>query len=314
MTIFRNKTDKTRLLLSAGALFAVTIFLAPSAYAQSNSQTLSRLDQIENQIQTLSRAVYRGDKLPADMAPSDNTAALSTFEGRISDIENRQREMTGQIERIGHDVQQMKDRLDRALADIDQRLADQQGAAAQVQPSATSASASGGGSAVVTPPQPAAAGGSAADMSAAPTTTGTLGSMPATPGTAGADGATSLYESAFADIRDSKFESAEKKFKQFMSQYPQHKLASNAQYWLSETHYVRGDFPGAARMFAQGYQDYPDGPKAADSLLKLGLSLAKLGKKEDACLSFQQLKKQFPNDTTVGTRATQQIKALACAS
>ena len=90
-------------------------------------------------------------------------------------------------------------------------------------------------------------------------------------------------------------------------------LAPNAQYWLSETYYVRGDYKESAKMFAQGYQDYPQSPKASDSLLKLGLSLEKLGKKEDACLSFQQLKKEFPGDNVPASRrASQEIKQLGC--
>lgn len=122
-----------------------------------------------------------------------------------------------------------------------------------------------------------------------------------------------MYDSAFSDIRESKYEAAEGKLSRFMSMYPSHALAPNAQYWLAETYYVRGEYAQAARMFAQGYQDYPKGPKAGDSLLKLGLSLAQLGKKEDACLSYQQLKKEFGGvKNTVTSRADQEIKRLGC--
>ena len=132
-------------------------------------------------------------------------------------------------------------------------------------------------------------------------------------GNTNTDPANRLYDSAFADIRESKYEAAEGKFSRFMSMYPSHNLAPNAQYWLAETYYVRGEYAQAARMFAQGYQDYPKGPKAGDSLLKLGLSLAQLGKKEDACLSYQQLKKEFGGvKNTVTSRADQEIKRLGC--
>jgi TolA-binding protein len=48
-------------------------------------------------------------------------------------------------------------------------------------------------------------------------------------------------------------------------------------------------------------------------LLKLGLSLAKIDKKEDACLSLRQLQKEFPGETTpAAKRAVQEMKALNC--
>ena len=51
---------------------------------------------------------------------------------------------------------------------------------------------------------------------------------------------------------------------------------------LGETYYVRGDFPNAARAFAEGFQKYPKSGKAPDNLLKLGMSLQAQGKPEQA--------------------------------
>ena len=105
----------------------------------------------------------------------------------------------------------------------------------------------------------------------------------------------------------------QRKFTDFMGKYSTHPLAANAQYWLAETYYVRGDYRQAAKMFAQGYQDYPQGPKSADCLLKLGLSLAKLGRKDDACLSLQQLQKEFPGEANPAKRRGQQeMQQLGC--
>ena len=65
--------------------------------------------------------------------------------------------------------------------------------------------------------------------------------------------------------------------------YPNDPLAGNAQYWLGETYYVRKDYKNAAAAFAEGYQKYPKGPKAADDLLKLGMSLGN-ARPEGRCL------------------------------
>jgi len=302
-------TRKTRLLL-AGALFLVALN-ASTAHAAFNdpaspdtAQVMSRLGQLETQVQTLSRSVYRGDAPPqmAGAAPAASPDA-SAYIDRINDLEQKLSATTGQLEQSAHQVQDLQNRLDKMQADYDMRLQ----ALEQGKSPAAATTTQPPGSAAYTLPK-------SADGTVAPTTAGVqpLGTLPVNGGDA-TNTPDALYNSAFADIRDSKYESAETKFRQFLAQYPNHTMAGGAQYWLSETFYVRGDYKQAAKMFAQGYQDYPQSPKAPDSLLKLGLSLEKLGKKEDACLSFQQLKKQFPGDTVpANRRAVQEMKTLGC--
>jgi len=76
---------------------------------------------------------------------------------------------------------------------------------------------------------------------------------------------------------------------------------------------VRGDFQRAARIFAEGYQQYPDSAKTPDNLLKLGLSLSSIGNDKDACIAFNQLKKDFSSGSgPVLRRAEQEIERLGC--
>lgn len=303
--------NKGLLLLTAAALAAFLLITPAKAGFTQNADTaqlMGRINQLENQIQTLSRTVYRGKISEADAAAFSgggvNSGALASLEVRLSDIESKQRNMVGQIEQLSHEVRQMKSQLEKTLQDNEMRFR-------QMERGGNSGSGTSGYSSGAT-----MQGDLYADEAPAPTsghsTSRTLGSYSGG-GSGNTDPANRLYESAFADIRSSKYDAAEDKFKRFMSMYPSHALAANAQYWLAETHYVRGDYAQAARMFAQGYQDYPKGAKAGDSLLKLGLSLSQLGKKEDACLSYMQLKKEFPGvQSTVVRRADQEIKRLGC--
>ena len=304
-TLQTSKTGKTGLLLTAAALVGFLLITpATAAFSQNadTAQLLGRINQLENQIQTLSRTVYRGKAGAADAAamagqPMD-TGALASLEVRLSDLESKQRNMVGQIEQLNHEVRQMKSQLEKTLQDNEMRFQqmEQRGSSSSV----SSGSSNNGSGATMQ-------GTLYAQETPASTGSNTLG------GNTNTDPANRLYDSAFADIRESKYEAAEGKFSRFMSMYPSHNLAPNAQYWLAETYYVRGEYAQAARMFAQGYQDYPKGPKAGDSLLKLGLSLAQLGKKEDACLSYLQLKKEFAGvKNTVTSRADQEIKRLGC--
>ncbi|HYD18668.1 MAG TPA: tol-pal system protein YbgF [Patescibacteria group bacterium] len=306
------KAWKTRLLLTAGALFLLSATSAHAGFGQNgedNSQLVSRINQLENQVQTLSRSVYRGEAKPLPMGAQpvysndDMTGGGSAagYDDRMSQIEAKQREMTGQIEQLGYELKQIKTRLDRMANDS---AVPQSGGASYTAPDTGRA----------TPYSPSGDGGGSESPRGK-----VLGTMPVNGG-AGDSGASglandpgALYDNAFNDIRDAKYESAASKFALFLKNHKNHPLAANAQYWLAETYYVRQDYKNGAKLFAQNYQDYPQGPKASASLLKLGLSLAKLGKKDDACLSFAQLKKQFPGDTTPEVRRAQtEMKTLAC--
>ena len=84
-------------------------------------------------------------------------------------------------------------------------------------------------------------------------------------------------------------------------------------YWLGETYYVREKFAEAAVTFAEGYEKHPGSPKTADNLLKLGFSLARLQRSEDACVALAQLSDEFPNaSTTIKRRAMTEGKRIGC--
>ena len=87
---------------------------------------------------------------------------------------------------------------------------------------------------------------------------------------------------------------AEVAFRELVDAYPNDPLAGNAQYWIGETYYVRGQYKNAADAFLKGYKKYKSSEKAPDTLLKLGMSLAELGQKDAACSTFDELKTKYP--------------------
>jgi TolA-binding protein len=65
--------------------------------------------------------------------------------------------------------------------------------------------------------------------------------------------------------------------------------------------------------FAQGYEKYPKGQKAADDLLKLGMSLANLDQKADACRAYARLERDFPSPPqTIKERVGEEKKRARC--
>ncbi|MDA1089782.1 MAG: tol-pal system protein YbgF [Proteobacteria bacterium] len=102
------------------------------------------------------------------------------------------------------------------------------------------------------------------------------------------------YKYAFGLLRQANYDKAEKALQEFVALHPKDDLVSNARYWLGETYYVRAAYVPAAETFLEGYQSDPKGAKAPDSLLKLGMSLAGLDKKREACAAFDKLIKDYP--------------------
>jgi tol-pal system protein YbgF len=99
-----------------------------------------------------------------------------------------------------------------------------------------------------------------------------------------------------------------------LARYPRDGLAGNAQYWLGESYFVRGQFKPAAQAFLKGYQTYAGSPKAPDSLFKLAVSLDRMGQKNDACATFGELLQKFPTaPANIKSRAQTERQRLGCA-
>jgi tol-pal system protein YbgF len=121
------------------------------------------------------------------------------------------------------------------------------------------------------------------------------------------------YEAAFNMLVKHDYDRAQEAFAAFVQAHPADPLAGNAQYWLGETYYVRQRYQDAAIAFLEGYQKYPKSPKAADNLLKLGMALAQVGQKAEACTTFGRLQKEFPDaPTNIKRRLVQETERLKC--
>ena len=138
------------------------------------------------------------------------------------------------------------------------------------------------------------------DNAATPAGTDTTGSLPdkakaAPQSLFPSKGAQALYEEGYGDYLRRDYAGAEAAFGKLVSSYPRDPLAGSAQYWVGETQYLRKQYQKAADSFLDGYRKYSDSDKAADTLLRLGMSLAALGKTEAACSTFKKLDGRFPD-------------------
>lgn len=327
--IFRlsPSTGRIQLRYFSQAAFAACLLMAStaiptSARAEDND---SRLRQLEGSVDTLNRAVFKGEMpkvAPSTGASSDYQASV---ESRLADLETQLREITGKVEKQEYDNTQLKATLERALADINLRfneanVAPQNMTGTPTQSGTLAPNDMGGAVDTGTTPAPLTTPTDPnAPASQASPTVQNLGSMTTAPGGAvippakGNEDAAGQYEMAFSMLKSGNFASAKSGFESFVAKNPKHPLVSNATYWLGESYYANGEFEKAARIFAESYKKYPKGPKVADSLLKMGMSLGASGKKKEGCVALKQLKKEFPSgDGVTLRRADQEIARLGC--
>lgn len=283
----------------------LTVFLLAVAFsfpaaAQNNDMraVMNRLDQMQRQMDTVSRQVYRGETPPAGAVsnpiPSDNAGLAAAMDERMNSIEGSIRQLNNRLDEQDYAVSQLKQQFEMFKGDAEVRFQElSQKAAAQPAPTAAATQA------------PSQTSNDVAVIS----NTGANNTSHDLP----SDNPAALYDTAFQALREQKYDRAETAFKDFVSRYPNDALAGNAQYWLGETYYVRGNYQESAKIFAMGFQKYPKSSKAPDNLLKLGLSLAQNQKTKEACLTFQQLGLQYPTAAAViKQRAESESKKLNC--
>ena len=102
------------------------------------------------------------------------------------------------------------------------------------------------------------------------------------------------YEKAYSMLAKKEYKDARESFVIFITDNPNHVLVGNAYYWLGETYFHERMHDKAAVEYLKGYQSDSKGSKAPDNLLKLGLSLMKLGRNKEACSSFVKIQNEFP--------------------
>ncbi|MBI4690918.1 MAG: tol-pal system protein YbgF [Nitrospirae bacterium] len=103
-----------------------------------------------------------------------------------------------------------------------------------------------------------------------------------------------LYEAAYNDFKDKKYKEAREKFESFLKEFPNDKLAGNAQFWIGETYYAEEDYAGAIVEYDALLKNHPESEKAPVALLKQGYSFTEMGDKKAAKGIMEQLIEKYP--------------------
>ena len=314
----------SRLLLTAFA--ASCLAPAPALAQDADLRGLSaQFERLGNDIKDIQLYIFRGEdpaasimEAGAEQDRSGTAEMAARLEVRFGEVEDQFRSLTGQIEEIAHRIGVVAKRVEKLVGDVDFRLSEIEQAQAQAL-------------ARTVPPitQPAAAPSASPQAAlrrpAVTAEPGTLGTIPLSGLSPDGSGALvtapalpvgtvkEQYNYAFSLLRQQEYAEAERALTAFIEANPSDPLTGNANYWLAETYYVRGDFRKAAGYFAAGYKNFPKSNKASDNLLKLAMSLANLDENDQACLTFKELAERYPDaPPSIKQRAAFESQRAGC--
>lgn len=292
--------------------FLFFLIFSGSAYAAAVNvnELADRMDRMEDALKgvqkKLSNNYVGSSKRPVSAGVSEDK--LDSMLMQLQETEQTLRQLTGEIETVRFKQEELQNRMDRISADMDIRFSEMEknlkAAEAQIKKmedekiSAEKARKE----AEKRKKEQEAAAAKAAKAKAIEVKD-----------KYGKKSAKELYDQAFASIKKQDYKTAQAEFEAFLALYPKNALAGNAQYWLGESYFARSMYQKAAVAFAEGFQNYRNSQKAPDNLFKLGVTMAKLNKKDEACIAFKNFTREYPKvSDSMKKRLETEVQKLSC--
>lgn len=321
---------------AAYSLFLGGLLLAVPAMANSDMQ--KDIEDLREDLMVLQRQIYRGvgntDEVSKSTVVNQDQAAAGNVQVKIGEYDEAIRKVNGRMDTLEYQVKQLENKLDKINRDMEIRFKILEGrpvpanlsAPTPTIPTTYDAPVASGASKAVT-------GDGIQGDDLAPIAGSNVAAQKNLP--AGGDGAP---QPLIADIAEAKtaansqpksadetyangmealnggmYDEAEMAFQQILTQSPNDKLAGNAQYWLGETYFKRGDYSKAIVAFKNGYEKYKNGNKAPDSLFKLGLTFKAQKDNQKACIVLSSFKAEFPKaNADLAKRVQAEASKLGC--
>ena len=223
------------------------------------------------------------------MAAPTTSERLDVLERRVSrvteltlqmdEVQRENRQLRGEIENLGYEIEQLKRKQRDIYLDIDQRLSGGQGAGTPPaeEPAATPEADPAAVAIENRSPAPLVASGNRSKIQAE-------------------------YQAAYDLLspQQRRYDDAAKAFASFLKKYPQDPLAPNAQYWLGEANYVSQHNAEAQQAFELVVERYPDSTKAPGALFKIGRLQQAAGNNDAARASFERVLTDYPDSPAAG--------------
>ncbi|MBW7470114.1 tol-pal system protein YbgF [Marinobacter sp. F4218] len=191
----------------------------------------------------------------------------------IQQLQGEVRRLQGQVEEQKYQIDRLKEQGRDRYIDLDQRILDLSEKVSE-QPAGA-----------------APAGGAAASAA------GNAGTVTKEYRQPGAE-ERKEYEAIQDLIRNQKnYDEAIGRLYEFIDKYPEGDLTVNAYYWLGEVYLVKPQLEQAKQAFTIVATRYPDHRKAPDAVYKLGVTLDRLGEKQEAKRRMETVIRDYPTSS-----------------
>lgn len=118
------------------------------------------------------------------------------------------------------------------------------------------------------------------------------------------------YTKAIRVLRDERnFTAARGLLNGFISKYPKHELADDAQYWIGQSYYQEKNFERAILAFNKVQVDFANGDKAPEALLLEALSFLHIDDRASAMELLGQVIAKYP-DSSAASTARKRLESL----
>ena len=296
-------------------IFILSLYCAKNSFADSHN-IYETLENIQNDIKTLERAVYSGSieikttnkensNIELDVNSED---VLTRHLLKLSEVEDQFRQLTNKFEEINFKLDKLSNRLSKIQADNQIRFQDietsmNSGEATtkitskpktesnQILPGSSQPQDLGSISYKDTETSEASQQIQSVDTTASVVTETFQAEEKILPQDLSPK---KQYEFATSFLKVGDYSTAERAFREFVLSNRDHELAGSAQYWYAETFRIRQLYTDAASAYLEGYQKYPKGNKAPINLLKLGVSMVQIGEKDQGCKMINGVELQYP--------------------
>jgi len=306
----------------------ISLFFLVLPINADNHNILELLEIIQKDIKTLEKAVYSNSSnndlnLSSSSMDQNSEEVLTRHLLKLSEIENQFQELTNKFEEINFKLDKLSNRLSKSQADNQLRFQELENVKVsldigendevkkkdQILPGSSQPQDLGSISYKDTD-----TGEVNQEIQSVETTNTVVTETFVSEEKILPDGTPNeQYEFATSFLKVGDYNMAERAFREFVDNNPEHNLAGNAQYWYAETFRIRQLFTDAASAYLEGYQKYPKSQKAPINLLKLGVSLVQIGEKDQGCLMISGVQKEYPKaNQSVLQKAKYEEKKFEC--
>ena len=262
-----------RAAFAALALCAGLVAAAPAAAGLFDDEIARK--QIAEQQKRVDELRQQSEGLAGRLGKLEDAAKAQPVLSLVAEIEKLREEirnLRGQVETLGNNIEGVAKRQRDMYVDLDQRLRrfEQPGAAAAVVPAAGAAAPATVAAAAAETPKPAAAANVSPEENEA-------------------------YERAQGQRRIGNYQGAISAFQGFIAKYPKSTLAPRAQYWIGDSYFNLRDYKNAIASQQKLLSAYPDSSSVPDGLLNMASAQLEAGDNAAARKTMDGLISRYPS-------------------